>query len=247
MNKKPQAVQKMMNYLNEFINSDYFQGEIKKIRKDLNIPEDGYPIKPKDEEAIKTLDIFYLPTGLTKEKLRSCRVALREILEKFPTSELNVSYGFFVYLVHNTFRQEIFAEGFSLNNLCRLVDMREIVMAREGVPEVLEDTLQDMTEKHPIALYIRPEATQRDIVEYVEKIWDYIEIYKSRYINKESRVGKIRKKNEKIKERNLFIYQNRELPRKKIMGLVAEKFGDYMDYGHIGKIISIEKKKRKEV
>lgn len=247
MDKKPQAVQKMMNYLNEFIISDYFQGEIKKIRKDLSIPENGYPIEPKDEDAIKTLDIFYLPTGFTMERLKNCRVALREILKKFPTSELTVSYGFFVYLVYNTFRQEIFTEGLSLNNLCRLVDMREIVMEREGVPEVLEETLQYMTEKHPIALYIRPETTQRDIVEYVEKIWDYIEIYKNKYANKESRVGKTRKKNEKIKERNTFIYQNRELPRKEIMGLVAEKFGDYMDYGHIGKVISIEKKKRKEV
>ena len=246
---KPQAVQKMVNYLNEFINSDYFQGQIKKIRKDLGIPKDGYPIKPKDERAIKTLDIFYLHAGITREKSRNCKIALKEILDKFPVSEINISYGFFVYLLHNTIRPELFAEGFFLNNLCRIVDMKEVIDDREGVSKALEETMQNMTARHPIALYIRPEATQRDIVEYVKKMWGYIEIYKNKYTNKESRVGKIRRKNKKIKERNELIYQNRHLPKKKIMKLVGDKFGEdaVIDYGYIGKIISIEKKKRKEV
>lgn len=247
MEKKTQAVQKMMNYLDEFIKSDPFQGQVIKIRKDLEIPQNGYEITAKDEQAIKTLDIFYLREGFTRRKSKDCRRALREILDKFPISGLKISYGFYIYLLYNTVKTELFYEGFSLNNLCRIVDMKEMTYEYEGVFDVLEGVMQEMTSKHPIALYIRPEATQRDIVEYVKNMWDYIEMYKGKYANKESKVGKIRSKNKKIEARNLFIYEHRELPRKEIMHLVTDKFGDVVDYGHIGKIISLEKKKRKEV
>ena len=44
--------------------------------------------------------------------------------------------------------------------------------------------------------------------------------------------------------RNDLIYKNRHLPRKEIMQMVSKKFGKILDYGHISKIISLEKKRR---
>lgn len=244
---KNQARQKLLNYLVDFINSDNFQKQITEIRKRFGIPMSGYPVGPKDEEAIKNLKIFYFPEGFTKEKSRDVKIGLRKMISKFPVSGYKITFGFFIYLVHNIVKTELFEEEFLLNNLCNLVDMKEFISEREGMPEIIEKDMQEMTTKHPIALFIRPEATQRDIVDYVKEVWAYIEIYKCKYLDKKSKVGKIKRKDEKIKERNDFIYKNRHLPRKEIMRMITDTFDEIIDYGHIGKIISLEIKKRKEM
>ena len=57
-----------------------------------------------------------------------------------------------------------------------------------------------------------------------------------------SYLGKTKKK--KNRERNDYIYENRHLPRKEIVHLVAEVYGVVLEEGLVGKIISLEKAKR---
>jgi hypothetical protein len=60
--------------------------------------------------------------------------------------------------------------------------------------------------------------------------------------SEKSKITGFRKKS--TLERNDLIYKNRHLPRKEIMQMVSKKFGKTLDYGHISKIISLEKKRR---
>lgn len=98
----------------------------------------------------------------------------------------------------------------------------------------------------PVMLAISPFASQRDIVEYVKKFHaDHILPIQKRSLAKyENTPMRNRSKDSSTRDRNDFIYENRELPRKEIATSVAKKFKEYLDVGHIGKIISEEKKKR---
>ena len=107
---------------------------------------------------------------------------------------------------------------------------------------------ENMRKLYPIAIRIRPEATKRDILDYINKMYKFeIKQLQQRYKEKSSKMGLVKKKNPIKQERDELIYQNRNLSKKEIAKLVSEEYKEYLDVGLIGKIISIQKKKRKEV
>ena len=73
-------------------------------------------------------------------------------------------------------------------------------------------------------------------------------IYRHRKGGTGLKIGGAKTKKQRIRERNDFIYEHKHLPRKEIMHLLSEKYGpeNTLDYAYIGKIISIENKRRKE-
>lgn len=111
------------------------------------------------------------------------------------------------------------------------------------------DLSKEDIEHYPVSVRISPYASKRDILDYVERFFPYILHTQKDYINKNIKIGKFKTRKTNIQERNDFIYKNRNLSRKEIMRLVGDKFGPnaVIDYGYIGKIISMEKKRRKEV
>jgi len=133
-------------------------------------------------------------------------------------------------------------------DICHLADLR----MEADQPSIRTDILDFDNLLFPLAIRISPFASQRDILDYVRKNAPMIKREQERYLNESGkiRIGKVKKRKEKIRGRNDFIYENRHLPHREIMQLVMEKFGDSSDtpdQGHIGKIISLEKKRRKEV
>lgn len=101
-------------------------------------------------------------------------------------------------------------------------------------------------EAYPVLMAISPIASQRELISYLKSFYN-VRIKPLQEKSKASLTdspAKTRKKKTSIRERNEFIYQHRTLPRKEIMKLVSDHFGEYLDYGHIGKVISLEKSKR---
>ncbi len=97
---------------------------------------------------------------------------------------------------------------------------------------------------YPVFINISAHATKRDILDYITKMYKTkIKPIQDEY-RKDTSLGKFKTKNKKKEERNLFIYNNRKLPNKEIISLVAEKFGEVLDYALIAKIIYLEKEKR---
>ena len=96
-----------------------------------------------------------------------------------------------------------------------------------------------VAKKYPVALYINPEASQRQLKDFISKNWDQIKMHRKKG---QGTFGNIRKRNKQL--RNDFIYENRELPLVQIREKLRLELGEFLDDGLIGKIIQLEKKKR---
>jgi hypothetical protein len=98
---------------------------------------------------------------------------------------------------------------------------------------------------YPVRIYVHPQASKRDILDYVKKCYNPgIKRRLEKNKNSDIDLGSARKRSERIQKRDRFIYQHRDLKYKEISRKVAEKFDEPLDEGYIGKIISREKKKR---
>jgi len=98
--------------------------------------------------------------------------------------------------------------------------------------------IENIGESYPIAIFITPYATQRDILDYVKKQYTtHIKPVQDKYTEKGVEIGKKRGENYHTSERDSFICKNNHLPSSKIASMVREKYGDMLEYSHINKII----------
>lgn len=246
-----QGLQKVLNYLDYFIDSDFFQNEIKALREKYKIPPDGF-IKC-DYDKISEHDIFYVPPEWCFVKNKQCikklNIDIKKIAKKLPLKNHYLHLIIKVYLFHNFVIKN--KESFlSSENLCKVINERERFFEYYGAdPEFYLECIKNENLTYPISIRLSPYASQRDILDFIKNNFFLIKSSQDKYIKQKSKFSRIKTKDYRKQERNRFIYEHRNLPRKKIMKLVADKFGydDVIDYGHIGKIISVEKKKRKEV
>jgi hypothetical protein len=257
-----QPVQKVINALEIFLESSKFQKDIYELRKEIDMPPDGLPF-PNREEIVNEKNLFYFPKEfVTKEGARKVILKMRKITKAFPIHNLEVDLGFKIYFYHHLYEKEVFASGLWLNNVCKLVEARnefleycgDILLEEyknkiENFYLLYPEHQDELTSTYPIALYIHPNASQRDVVQYVRSTWPVFEYYRKQFKNKNSLIGKVKTKRESIKKRNEFIYKHKHLPRKEIMKQLVDHFGadQAIDYAYIGKIISLETKRRKNM
>lgn len=181
---------------------------------------------------------------------------VHERIEKFCIDNLLHPVGFADILEFTIYYNDPLeiSDSFNETNLCMISDIYEEradrKLERKTDPSY-EDHYSDYDDiLYPIAVRISPYATENDIINFVKGTYSSsIKPSLDRYKLSHSKIGRIRSKNPKIKARNDYIYQNRNLPYKKILDLVMDKFGinTEIDEGHIGKIISLENKRRKEL
>ncbi len=215
---------KLLNYFKDILKSERFQEDVRELRVKHKIPERGFPYVEENEGMFDTDSVFY--------------------------NDINDLAGF--YKLYDRAWYSLFKHYVVFNSS----DLRELpyfsfdfdlcsLEAIEGDREGL--TMKDL--EFPISIRISPYASLRDIADYIKKnskmIEDKLKAYRANYI----KIGRVKKKKTAIQERNDFIYEHRHLKRREIMSLLGDKFGkgQIIDYGYIGKIISLEKKKRKEL
>lgn len=248
---KNQSKEKLLTYLDHFIESDFFQKIVIETREELNIPKKGFN-KSKDEITNPSWDdyILYVPEELKEDKgeiLRFVNSQIRKTYEKFPVNDIRITAIFTAYIYYNLKIYKILSD---INNICAIEDIKQTIQEREGLKLGIEEINRMIgTDTYPVILKINPSVSQRDIVSYIKDNWKIIKYHLDKYENK-SKLGKIRSRDPKIKERDRFIYKNREKPYKEIVSLVQKEFpevSDSVDQGSVGKIISLEKQRRKEV
>lgn len=260
MKENSKTKEKFKNYLDRFIDSDDFQNNVKELRKELGIPQKGFRFSKKRKEKllrenllIELFYVMYIAEELRGSKdernlLNSINAHLEKVIKKdFPYSS-SLLFIFKIYLFYNERIYEVLKVGIQSSDLCEVVDVIEDIEDLNdfdfiGVLGLLRRSYEDF----PIAIRIHPNVTQRDLIDYIENNWSKINSFLHRYRKEESSLGKLRARDTSKKEMYDFIYENRMLPEKKIFRLVSEKFDKELDFGHIGKIISLEKKRRKEV
>lgn len=265
-NYSTQGYEKLWNYFLDSAKTDYFQNKVLNIRKLFKIPDKGFDT----EKVYYALEISYkeIPGRDWRKdatKLKEYDVWKGEDLKRLSKAKKHISQESYKicekYHLHYLDWSDVIEDYIYFNrlektpprlyytnsyNLCMLADLQEIV--EDPFSKKLTEADNDI---FPIAIRISPYASERDILDYVRKMAPAIKEWQKPYIKPGVKIGKIRKKNPLIEERNNFVYENRSLSYKKIVSLVMKKFPEdiceSIDEGAIGKIISLERNKRKQV
>ena len=252
--KLTQSAKQTLVFFEEFIRKEEVADFIKLFRKELNLPPEGIIFTDEDKKAMaKPYDaFFYIP--------QRTRLNFKPIDRKKPMRVINTcniftrQQGVNSLYIATLLRLYVFFNQ-TIDTTMRMFNHWDDFLKLEHIPSELSwfsDTdhtllkyayehFEGLGKKYPIALYINPEASQRQIQDFIAKNWSFIQAYK-----KDKKINIYRKKKKQTQERNDFIYKNRHFPRKQIMMMITDKFGaeNTIDYGYIGKIISIEKKRR---
>ncbi len=226
---------KIENYAKEVVRTTRFQERVLELRKKYEIPVNGFP--QVDNRTVPPREWVHSHSDTNRE--------LWKDVEK-----MCADYGLHFVYWSDPIQSVLFynepLEAMHGADLCLLVDLQS-----EGEDPFSKEIQEADNRFYPLAIRISPQATQRDIIDFIEKHDVFIKQMQEHYLKDATgqKIGKVKKKNPKVQERNDFIYENRNLPRRKIMEAIADKFGSeaVIDYGHISKIISLEKQKRKEV
>jgi len=258
---------KILLQFQRFSETDTFKKEVARIRKVCRLPKNG--IKPTNDDIENLSNIFRTPDnyppikeGEPKFALKTLNLETKKIIDLLPISNLYLSSLVKHYIIFNKFFYDelgTLKDFFHTSNVCELGDAQmefdEYAPSEDpeefygsftikGYIEMLENKLWE----YPVVLRIHPDASQRDIMEYIKKHWQQIKHYQDKYADRNKQASfknSKTKENSKIKKRDDFIYKNRNLPRKEIMRMVTDEFGETLDYGHIGKIISLRNKRKK--
>lgn len=109
----------------------------------------------------------------------------------------------------------------------------------------LSDEIRDMDDSaFPIKIGISPYATQRDVLDFVKKLFSsVVQPMLDDYKSPSSKIGKMRKKRKR--ERDSRIYEIKEQKPIQRIRTIKKEFGEDLDFGEVTKIISVQKKKRR--
>lgn len=250
-----QSKQKLINYLDEYIDSEYFQKKVKKARKEVGVPLGGLLLNEKfgQEYLLKIMhDSIFVPEELlinnTKmSALFRLSLALEGLSKDFPIHNFLINSYFKIYLLFNVkFDEGLKTLAVGTNNniqdasLCGVGEFTDIRKNSKNFRFLLKD--------YPVFIKISPYASQRDLMDFIKKNWPFVSFSLNRYKNNGVRLGKTRTKNEIIKKRNKLIVDNRELKIKEIVKIVnsnTDNPDEVVDEGLVGKILSIDRKRRK--
>ena len=250
-NKKEKALstqshKKLWNYYIEITKSEHFLKTVSKIRNQNQIPEQGFPTPDRNHKLLELnpknrffITPFWKHADQPEKNLNNIQKEIKKLCKKY-----NLHYMDWVEVMLNY----IF---YSEKNIIQLTNSFNLCLVSDLVFEKKESFGREFKESDdmafPIAVRISPYASLRDIKDYIDKMYtSEIKPLQEHHKNTEIKIGKFKTKNEKIQERNDFIYQNKDLPLKKLRTEISNKFGydGILDDGHITKIISLEKKRR---
>ncbi len=254
MKKVNQSKKKLLNSLEHFVDSDYFQDGIIKLRKELKIPKNGYKITKDIREAF---EMYALPgkLGISPDGQEYLDIIkdIAKITDKFPIRDRGLEFFFFAYLFYNEKIFEIF-EGIIGTDLCGIVDITSYyeddysyLSGEETGVEIALNLLEEEFRDYPVVIKLNPNVSQRDLTDYIETNWRHISRCLSNHKIKESKLNKTKTRDSLIKKRNDFIYKRRNMPVEDLCKIVNEKFHKDFGYQDIYKIISEERKRRREV
>ena len=227
-----QSFNKLWSSIKDFIKTKVFQDFILGLREKYEIPEGGFEIKTKS---------WTLPPPEWKYKKRSqedidVTSQIREICKEFQLPLKDWESSFHNYLFYNLLT---LSPDPNSHNLCYVTDILE---NKDSMGSIMTE---DIKISYPIGLLISPYASKRDIMDYITKLYTTeILPFQKKYKKKGTFIGKSRSKISRIQNRDNLIYKNRNLSLKEISQMIKKDFDEDLDVGHIGKIISREKKKR---
>lgn len=238
--KKSKGNRKFWNYFLHIIKTDKFRENLIKFREKYGIPKTGLIKTNKSFSSVPSLTLFKFDK---KNKQTSNTTLINDSIELCRQFNLPFTYSpRLIRVLLYDFDVDDFNYASPAEAICIINDLgtKRQTLSNE------EHSRYDLID-YPIAIQISPYASENDIVDFVKKSYSYkIKGLQEAYKINTCKIGKIKEKRIGIQKRNEYIFKNKHLPIKKIRELLAkEKI--FLDDGHIGKILSLENKKRKEV
>lgn len=226
---KVNAREKVFRYLFELIETDSFNDRVRQIRKGFCLPLNGLIATRKNNGT-------NIPIEWKNQKNKLIipfKEAIKQLCLEFSLEPKNWSFTVQSYVLYRQLALN-FKQSLGL-----------IIVHEYTTKKVVEED-----EHYPVVLRISPYATKRDLYDFINKVYkSEIKPIQEKYMKIGVRIGKSKKKNPFVEERDNFIYENIHLSNKEIMGLLMKKYGidRAIDYAYIGKIKLIQKKKRNKV
>lgn len=231
---------RLVAYFDEVIRTDGFQSKVQKLREKHAIPISGYtfirdgtfhPIPPKEWMGVNKKEYGAFMEDIQKlceqydlffpdwyEAMQYCLFFNRGSIP-YPIPE-NLSHD--LMLVSDVIAEKSWQRPKNLS------------LHEEGI--------------FPIALRISPYASGRDISDYIKNYYtSEIRPLQEKYKKQGVRTGKVNTKNLIKQEIQDFIHSHNTEPLKTLEHEIAVRFKEHLDVGHIGKIISLQKKRRKQL
>ena len=201
--------------LRDLLVKETFQEELLCIRQKFAIPEDGYPLDWGDDPYPQAPPLQWhgicggVP-GFENENIGfAIKDAVVSLFGKYGFCGAGaLSYDpleFFVFYNQLPDGRETYLQY--LTGACFLEDVTIGSMDSEGCIRVKDQNF-------PIVLRISPNASQRGLVDFIQKNWDTIKVFQERHKKATALVGKSRRK--RNPERDLFIYDNLGLTWKEL-------------------------------
>lgn len=236
-NIKTKGHKKMWRYFLEVIRSGAYQREIKKLRKKYGISKNFAQTTNSASEG---------NLHMTDQDLdRAIRDDIEILCQKFSLHFVDWEDAVFNDLFGIKIEEDADLVG---NNICRFLDLKLDILNEyftEDWQKRLSEAMKSELKAFPLAITISPYASQRDVIDYVKKMFPTIKVWMEKYKDKDVKIDRVKTK--RVAERDEFIYQNRNKTGKEIKRLVYDIFGANLPYNYIPKIISREKKRRQKL
>jgi len=220
---------KMFAYLCSLARDREFLNEVSEIRKKFSLPSNGFEEDIKDEFAfIEALPVYTDERGNETDFQKEVYDLASRLYLSVPW--LNAVTSYVLYDDFFATKTPPFIQMMALDEIIDEQAERE-----EG-----DDVWSSITDAFPIALFISPYATGRDIIDYVKKRYKQeIEPAQSKHREEGVRIGRVRRRNADVAERDEFICKHKDLSASKLAHLVHEKYGGkLLGYTYISKIIA---------
>jgi hypothetical protein len=239
---KTSSKKKLWSYLADLTKHSAFRKDLKDFRKKFCIDEKGYEKPIYIKMPVNGHKVLTYPNHVEVESQEGYRIELIKFARKYKLGPL----------WEDVLECYIFYNKFIINTMGSMIDVEDVCNYFYGPymdfneKDVLTDYITQKSQDFPVAIFLNPYVSQRDIIDYVKKTFKLeIEPLLKSYREDNVGLGKVRQKNSRVAKRNDFIYKNKNKPKKEITNLVSEKFGDILDYTYIARIIKEEERLRK--
>lgn len=238
LRKETQGHKKLQQYMADLKRNKHFMAKISQLRKlgkntDKNEKEELYIAMLEKYQALSEEFMTLFPDDNDFPQMK----IYDEIAEE---------YGLDHELVHNILIENLTGKDDKLGEVFDLVEMRDSIdmllyLDEAWIPPALNNRLQTFLTAYPISLNIHKFATKRDVLDYVNKNWDIIISYIEEY--RENKVNfRQRKLDRKITD---FVWEHKNLSLKELKKELDKSHpNNGLVYNEIGKIISLEKRRR---
>jgi hypothetical protein len=259
--KRSSGYTKALNFLDLELKRSEVQEDIKQLRKRFEIPEYGFTSSSRqftsiDHDHIPT-EWSHLPIDEAQARLDKLSHAANQLLHRLGQSQRLILPSPIVDVIFYNRFGVLQSDAVKLGlvsaldvfgpNVCTFYDAKETRMNYKRASSVdkkaRSERLDQIDKEFPIAIRVSPYASLRDILDYIQHGWVFIQSAQAEYQEPKTKFGKLRTRDLYLVERDDFIF-NFKGTRNEMVEEFQKRFPG-KDWPDEGAVKAIRHRKRK--